>query len=70
MKNIKKEKKKNYRKPTIKTELIDTANATSMGGGGGGGNMGGGNGGGATCNGNTAGGRKDNAGSGCSVLLT
>lgn len=54
-------KKKAYKKPTIKSEDVKEANAQGNGGGGGGGK---------TCNGGTNGGRKDNAGAGCSVLLT
>ncbi len=49
--------KRSYKAPTIKTESIEEANATAMGGG-------------STCNGSTSGGRKDNAGSGCTTLLT
>ncbi len=50
--------KKPYKKPTITTEVIEEANATSMGGGG------------STCNGGSGGGRKDSAASGCTTLLT
>ncbi len=54
--------KKPYKRPTITTQVVEEANATSMGGGGGGG---------TTCNGTgTGGGRKDSGASGCSVLLT
>tara|TARA_R110002072_G_scaffold1989_3_gene16481 strand:+ start:42949 stop:43161 length:213 start_codon:yes stop_codon:yes gene_type:complete len=55
-------KKRKYKKPTLKTETLEKAYATSMGGGGGGG--------GKTCNGAANGGRKATAGAGCSVLLT
>ncbi len=55
-----KNQKKSYRSPCIRTENIEEVKATSMGGGGGG----------STCNGNTNGGRKDSATSGCSTLLT
>lgn len=53
------EKKKEYQKPTIKTEELEEANAQGMTGGGG-----------KTCNGNSNGGRKDTAGAGCTTLLT
>lgn len=53
--------KKTYKKPTITTQKVEEANATSMGGGGGG----------TTCNGTgTNAGRKDSSASGCTVLLT
>ena len=53
--------KRKYKKPNLKTETLEKAYATSMGGGGGGTK---------TCNGATNGGRKATAGGGCSVLLT
>lgn len=55
----KKRKKKIYKTPQIRTEIIEVSNTTSMGGGHG-----------ATCNGNSNGGRKDSSTSGCSTLLT
>ncbi len=57
----KKEEKKSYRAPRIRTERIEDANSTSMGGGGSAGK---------TCNGNSGGGRKDSGTSGCTTLLT
>lgn len=54
--------KKTYKSPIIKTEGVEEASATAMGGTTGGG--------GSTCNGGTGGGRKDTAGAGCSTLLT
>ena len=61
-KDPKSENKKEYIKPKITTEDVDSAGAQGAGGGGGGG-------GGKTCNGSTKGGRKESAPT-CSVLLT